>query len=112
MIARYFATAIMRKQQGATGARPNQTPITVYFGHSVPGTDQSRRLYYRTLPERYQHTHRAPWLGKGYVKILGREAKPAVAAWNETDYGFIPNQITLEREGSSATVSADYYVVD
>lgn len=112
MIATYFACSLTRRQQGGTGFAPGEAPIVLCFANPVPGADQTRRVFYRTIPERYQHTHRAPWLGKGYVKIIGRDAQPAVAGWDGDGIPFVPNHATITRADQPATVQADYWVVE
>jgi hypothetical protein len=109
-LAEYLAVAVLRKHQGATGAAPGTTPLVLSFVNHARHDDHPRRLYYRTLPERYQHTHYAPWLGKGYIKITGREATPAVTHWSGAGLDYVPYRLKLTGNGQEATVQADYWV--
>jgi hypothetical protein len=109
-LAEYLAVAALRKHQNATGAAPGTTPLVLSFVNLARHDDHPRRLYYRTLPERYQHTHYAPWLGKGYIKITGREASPAVTHWSGGGLDYVPYRLKLTGNGQEATVQADYWV--
>lgn len=68
-IASYFAATLARAKTGAT-REPDGPYITVCFTHPVPGNPVGNpRVYYRTVPERYTHHHRSPWLAAGYLRI-------------------------------------------
>lgn len=68
-LARYFATTLARVKLGATAA-PERPHLQISFAHPVPGSPvANRRLYYRTIPERYTNAHRAPWMSRGYFRI-------------------------------------------
>lgn len=106
-IATYFAASLVRRQMGATGG--GATSVILCFAKPVPAANQDRRVYYRTLPERYQNTHYSPWLAKGFVRIRGREAAPAIVGWDE-ERNFRHQTLTLSSGSVSASVEADYEV--
>lgn len=112
-LAGYFAGAITRFQLGGTGAREQWEGnyVTLAFT-GIPWGKAGRRIYYRTIPERYTNQHRAPWIGKGYVRIRGREATPAISGWNGDGLEFVPASLIFDDGQTSATVSADYVVVE
>lgn len=67
--AKYFASALTRHKLGAT-AVPTGPHVAVSFFRPVPGHPLAgNRVYYRTLPERYTHQHKAPWGGRGYLEV-------------------------------------------
>lgn len=111
----YFAASLIRRQQNATGfglSVGDPIPIILCFAPPVPGANQDRRVYYRTIPERYQNTHRPPWIGRGYVKIRGNEAQPAVAGWTGDGLRFVQNTMYLSAGEVEASISADYAVIE
>jgi hypothetical protein len=68
-LARYFAATSARFALGAAGL-PGTPYVCVSFTHPVPGNPVARpRVYYRTVPARYTHLHRAAWLGLGYLEV-------------------------------------------
>lgn len=68
-LACYFATTLARVRLGATAA-PDNPHLQISFAHPVPGSPvANRRVYYRTIPERYTNAHRAPWMAQGYFRI-------------------------------------------
>ena len=68
-VARFFAGTRARAHLGAT-LEPTGPFVKVAFTHPIPGNPGHHpRIYYRTLPERYGHTHVAPWIGRGYYVI-------------------------------------------
>lgn len=113
MVADYFAASLTRRQMNAAGfARGEAAPILLCFAPPVPGASQDRRAYVRTIPERYQSTHRVPWLGKGYVKIRGSAGSPAVAGWTGDGLQFVQNILHISNGKDSVSISADYSVID
>lgn len=69
ILARFFAAALTRNVLGAT-AVPKVPHLFVTFAHPVPNDPVRRnRLYYRTLPDRYTHCHKSPWLARGYFEM-------------------------------------------
>lgn len=68
IISRFFAATRARAVLGAT-FEPEEKYVKVAFTHPIPAPGHHPRLYYRTIPERYGHTHAAPWLGRGYYLI-------------------------------------------
>ncbi len=69
VMARYFAGTLARVKLGATCV-PAGEHMLVCFSHPVPGTPPGKpRLHYRTLPERHTHTHKAPWMARGYLEV-------------------------------------------
>lgn len=68
-MAKYFAATLARVNLRATMA-PDWAHIHIAFTHPVPGNPISKpRLYYRTLPARFTHQHKSPWLARGYLRI-------------------------------------------
>jgi len=112
-LSRYFAGAITRFQLGGTGARKwwGSDYLTLSFT-GIPWGKNGKRIFYRTVPSRYTNQHRAPWIGKGYVRIKGREATPAIAGWNGDGLEYNPASISIEWGGDSVQVAADYVVME
>lgn len=112
-LSKYFAGAITRFQLGGTGARKTwgSDYLTLSFT-GIPWGKNGKRIFYRTIPSRYTNQHRAPWIGKGYVRIKGWEATPAIAGWNGDGLDYNPASISFEWGGDSVKVSADYVVVE
>lgn len=110
LIATYFAASLMRRQQGATGDKES---IVLDFNNHVPGRhNPERRVNYRTLPTKYQHSHRPPWMGKGCVMIQGNIATPRVEPWN-TDLLFTVTNINVYGDnGGHVQVESDYHVME
>jgi hypothetical protein len=112
-LSKYFGGAITRFILGGTGADKTwgKDYLTLSFT-GIPWGKNGKRIFYRTIPSRYTNQHRAPWIGKGYVRIKGREATPAIAGWNGDGLPFNPMFITFNWGGDSVEVAADYVVVE
>lgn len=112
-LATYFGGAISRFQLGGTGARRwrGAKYITLSFT-GIPWSKAGRRIYYRTVPERYTNQHRAPWIGKGYIRIRGREASPAIAGFNGDDLQFTQSKLVISNSDTAVAISADYVVME
>jgi hypothetical protein len=67
-------------------------------------------LFYRTIPERFTNKHKAPWIGKGYIRIRGRNATPAIAGWDGEGLHFNSMKIKLANEQSSVIIQSDYVI--
>lgn len=83
-MSRYFAATLTRVQTTAS-ADPNDPYIKIAFMNPVPGSPINvPQVFYRSIPERYTHQHRAPWLGKGYLRISDdNEVQPRSAGHGE-----------------------------
>lgn len=69
IMARYFAAALARVKLRATCA-PDVPHVTVCFSHPIPGAPVNRpQVFYRTLPERCTHQHKAPWMASGHLEV-------------------------------------------
>lgn len=70
MLARYFASVMLRNERGLHGDDPqwNGDYLGVSFGSPIPGTAGffGKRAYYRTMPRCYTSNHLPPWRAKGY----------------------------------------------
>lgn len=112
-LSRYFGGAISRFQLQGTGALKEwgKDYLTLSFT-GIPWGKNGKRIFYRTIPSRYTNQHRAPWIGKGYVRIKGSEATPAIAGWNGDGLDYNSASLIFERGGESVSVSADYVVVE
>lgn len=67
--AKYFAGALTRHRLKATTLPPGPH-VSVSFSKPVPGHPLAgNRVFYRTLPERYTHHHKAPWGGRGFMAV-------------------------------------------
>ncbi len=84
LLANYFAGVLARVALKAT-AQPTTPHIQLAFAPPVPGDPTKRvQLHYRTMPERYTHTHRAPWNARGYVQIgEDNRCTPKIMGFNE-----------------------------
>lgn len=111
MAARYFGRSLARYQLGATGRGAAWNDYITLAFVTTPFGRTGRRIYYRTIPERYGRTHHAPWIGKGYVKITGRDAAPAIAGATGDGLEYVPSGMVLTRGAETAEVAADYVVV-
>lgn len=112
-LATYFGGAISRfmlKGTGADGLWEGKYITLSLTG--IPWGKAGRRIFYRTIPERYTNQHRAPWIGKGYVRIAGNEATPAIAGWNGDGLEYVPATLVFQGNGAQVGVSADYVVVE
>ena len=112
-IALYFGAALHRRLLGALamGAGPGWSEwITLSFTPPIPGQDATKRVFYRTIPEHFTNSHRAPWIGKGYIRIRGNQAIPQLAGWNGDGLDYQKFNVKVENNGHSAVVQADYIV--
>lgn len=111
-LATYFGSAIARFMLGSTGAAPYWGKYITLAFTGIPWSKAGRRIYYRSIPERYTNQHRAPWIGKGYVRINGRTATPAIAGFNGDGLNFVPARLRFVSDFANITVDADYVVED
>lgn len=75
-LAKYFAATLTRVKMKATCV-PTDDHICLAFTHPIPGNPVNKaRLYYRTIPERWTHTHKSPWLAKGIFRIGDTDVTP------------------------------------
>ena len=114
-LARYFAASLTRKRLKLRGDDPawDGSFIDLSFAGPVPGTEAvfGRRVNYRTIPSTITQNHLPPWRAKGYLKIGGdNEVNPALASFRE-EQEYNPNQVTLENNGESVTLQADYILI-
>jgi len=93
---------------GGAGTEGWEKYLNLSFTGSPFGRE--RRIFYRTIPERYTNNHKAPWIGKGYLRIIGRDAIPAIAGWNDP-LNFQSYSLTLSDGATMATIQADYTVI-
>ncbi len=105
-LAKYFASTLARVKLGAT-ALPGERHVAIAFNHPVPGSPfAGNRIYYRSIPQRFTNTHRAPWNSRGYFEISeDNTVTPKSAGPNETTDGLVETTIGLE---CGATIRADY----
>jgi hypothetical protein len=80
LLADYFACALARKNLNGTGMEGDY--LTLSFESPIPGVSKEKKLFYRTIPERYTRKTCAPWMVKGYLKIHGNIATPTLASWD------------------------------
>lgn len=115
-LATYFACAITRFQLRGTGAPAvlddgdGAKYLTLSFT-GYPFGKSGRRIYYRTIPARYTNLHRAPWLGKGYVRIQGGVATPAIAGWDGDGLDYQDAALIVGEGEGAVSVRSDYVVV-
>jgi hypothetical protein len=111
-IALYFAAAMSRRQLGGMGDPTDWMGnyLTLSFSPPVPTVSTERRIFYRTIPERYTNQHRAPWIGKGYIRIRGNEATPAIAGWDGDGLDYHPMTVQVSGMGLTVSVQTDYVV--
>lgn len=117
-LSKYFAATLARVKLKATCdpawslGLVGHPYITVSFTHPVPGNPVDRpRVYYRTIPGKFTHQHKAPWLARGYMGIkdsnacgprfIDRDSPPI------TSYTFT----TRWRHTESAVIYAPYAVL-
>jgi len=112
LLARYFACAIVRRDLKLSGAIDGTKQIMLCFWPPVPTQDATRRLFYRTIPERYSNQHRAPWIGKGYVRIMGDVATPAIAGWDGDGETYVPSALVISSAIASVRLASEYRVVE
>jgi hypothetical protein len=121
-LATYFGSAISRFLIGGTGADKSWSKYITLSFTGIPWGKSGRRIFYRTIPEKYTNQHRAPWIGKGYVRIRGRAATPAIAGFSGDDLPFVPANLSIAVSpflehanpalGHPVVISADYVVVE
>lgn len=102
LMARYFSCAVVRKMQDGTGA--TRESIILYFGNPVPGLEQMNRVFYKTNID--QHTHRAPWLGKGYID--NNHGIPYVSGWDGDGEYYEPGHVVVSDDYMAVQLEADY----
>lgn len=111
-LATYFATAAARLLLGGVGNHPwGLKPYLTLSFTGVPWGVTGRRIYYRTIPERFTNQHRAPWIGKGYLRVSERSATPAVAGWDGDGLSYLSHTLVISGEPGEVRISADYSVV-
>ncbi len=105
-MSRYFAATLTRNRQGAAHT-PEEPFVTINFYNPVPGNPVERpRVFYRSIPERNSHTHRAPWTSKGYFVVDGNNGVCPKSA-GVHDHRSLPLVKHSVRVGD-ASVEADY----
>lgn len=113
MIARYFAVAKVRRLLNATGFFDSEpVPLVLSFTAPIPGQSVANRVFLRSLPERFQNSHRAPWIGRGYYRIRGSEATPALAGWTGDGHDYTQATMSVAGNEDEVTIASDYVVVD
>jgi hypothetical protein len=92
MTAKYFAATLARVKLGAVRA-PKSPFVLVAFTHPVPENPVGTpRVHYRTIPERFTHAHKSPWLARGYLRVAeDGTVTPRFA--DEATRGLVPNTI-------------------
>lgn len=111
-LATYFGGAVARFQLSGTGAYQFGSKYITLSFTGIPWSKAGRRIYYRTIPEKYTNQHRAPWIGKGYVRIRGRDSSPAIAGFNGDDLSFVQSKLVFSNDSTSVAISADYVVLE
>jgi hypothetical protein len=111
-LARYFGAAITRFQMDGTGITQQGPPYLTLSFTGIPWSKSGRRIFYRTVPQKYTNQHRAPWIGKGYVRIDGGTATPAIAGFDGDDLDYNPSQIRIQRQDRAVDMDADYVVFE
>lgn len=112
VMARYFAGAIARRLLGILGNDSSwkENFLELSFAGVVPGLNvkrQSRRLYYRTIPENLTKCHMAPWRAKGYFAIDGC-AIPKLMSFRDVNPALNTFAVLLDGNGERVKVNADY----
>jgi len=107
-ICMYFGSSLARKNLHGTGV--DKWAINLSFAPPIPGAPGGRRIYYRTIPERFTNCHKAPWIGKGYLRIKGRKIYPNIAGWDGEGFNYQPMKIELTNDKVSTIVDADYVI--
>jgi len=116
LLAEYFAGALARYTLGARGDDPNWSGkfLDLRFVPNVPGAPAalvSRVLSYRAIPQKYTRDHVTPWRGKGYLRVHGNTATPAITSWKD-ERVYNPYKVIFSNENASVSVQADYVVMD
>jgi hypothetical protein len=115
-MARYFAGALARYKLKMLGDLPEWNGEYLKFSlvPPVPGAPEgmvSRNLYSRTVPLAGSKNHIAPWRAKGYLKMVGAVARPAVTGWrDELLHDLLPGRVNFCRGGERVTVDSDYLI--
>lgn len=105
----YFACAFARRQLDAHGL-PDEPFIFLTFSHPIPDDPVSNnRMHYRTLPDRFTHTHKAPWLARGYFEI--NETNGSIVPRFRSD-AVEPDIVHGEVTWQGVDLCADYVVLD
>lgn len=108
-LSQYFAATLARVQLNCQCLPYGVDEfIQICFANPVPGSPiGGKRVYYRTIPERYTHQHRAPWNAKGYLVV------------NDSTNDCCPKSLGCEEkidlieatvQIGEATVQADYVI--
>lgn len=109
LMATYFSCSLARNYLKGTGKPKSGKFIQINFSLPVPGlpeTFSTNRMYYRTVPEKFTHKHKAPWIGRGYIKIEeGNCCKIKIADFNES-IDLIPHTFSI----GTVKVQAPYTV--
>jgi hypothetical protein len=74
-LAKYLASCLSRHKLNMRGDNPEWKNdfIDLTFCPPIPGVPESlvsKRLYYRTIHDKYTRDHIPPWRGKGYLRIF------------------------------------------
>lgn len=110
-VARYFGRSLARYQFGVTGGNNFTGPFATLSLTQAPFGRTGRRIYYRTLPERYGHTHFAPWIGRGYLRVNGNSVAPALRSATETEPWLHPHRLLIDDgQGCEVEINGDYHV--
>lgn len=103
ILARYFAATLARINLKAD-CLPKGDCLQISFTRPVPGYQAWKRLYYRTIPERYTHCHQAPWIAKGHFCI--DEQNNVVPKLGQPE-GLVPGTLNF----GGVNIQADYLLV-
>jgi hypothetical protein len=112
-LAKYLASCLARHKLNVRCDDPewHKDFIELTFCPPVPGAPDalvSRRLYYRTIHDKYTRDHIPPWRGKGYLRIYDdNTVSPAVTSFVAVqDYLF--NEIQISGFGENLKMIIDY----
>lgn len=112
-LAKYLASCLARHKLHIRCDNPDWENdfLELTFCPPIPGAPESlvsRRLYYRTIHDKYTRDHIPPWRGKGYLRIYDdNTVSPAVTSFtNVQDYLF--NEIKISGFGESLNMIIDY----
>ncbi len=108
-LATYLGSALAKRDLGGRGASEG---VLLSWVPPIPGQSTLKRLYYRTIPERFTNQHKAPWIGKGYIRIKGREATPAIAGWDGDGLEYNQLSVKIGDHEVSTVIDADYVVLE
>jgi hypothetical protein len=110
-LATYFGGALARFQLGGTGVLPGWEEYLTLAFTGIPWSRVGKRVFYRTMPQRYTNQHRAPWIGKGYLRVNDKgEATPAISGWNGDGLEFERASAVLTRGEERVEVETDLVV--